>query len=420
MCAPALLAAATPSATVTVRTGRPTHEISPLIKACHSDSGYAHQVRGFYSQLAVDESFEADDYPGGLWSHWVEPPAVVGNVSRDTTEAFHGVASTKLQLVSGAGRVGVSNKGLGNAGLFLEANKPYEGYLFAKPGPGAPAIGMQLTISLEGAAGRGAPLAAMIVTLRQPGWQRLNFSLTPSAATQCDTIQPADDPTVDCGKPISSVGHACVQCHGQLSVSIGTVGAVFVDYVFLQPGSWGRLGGLPVLRPAADALKAMGITAIRQGGSYASRAAGSASYYQWQVRLSLSTTPYSAPSQNTHARARTHTHNHQALTLSHLASVRGSVAVTCTSRRIVRFYYYGRSGPFHRCIRYIRYIRYALWQEWTGPPLHALHTLHTLRLVAGVDRATLGAAVARRAVESEPHRRLGTLRDDRHVQFARH
>uniref|UniRef100_A0A7S3BW04 Alpha-L-arabinofuranosidase 1 catalytic domain-containing protein n=1 Tax=Haptolina ericina TaxID=156174 RepID=A0A7S3BW04_9EUKA len=232
--------------------------------------------------MAVDESFEADGFRGGKWAQWVEPSTIVGNVSRTTGHAFHGVASTKLQITSGAGRVGVSNKGLGNAGLFLQANKSYEGYLFAQLGPEAPAGGMDIMISLEGALGHGSPLASTSVTLQLPGWTRLNFSLTPSTGTQCDTIQPADDPSVDCGNPISSIGHACVQCHGQFSVSISSVGSVYVDYVFLQPGSWARLGELPVLKSATEVLKVMGVTGIRQGGSYASRAPGSAAYYQWQ------------------------------------------------------------------------------------------------------------------------------------------
>ena len=37
-----------------------THQVSNLTLACHSDTGYAHQARGFYSQLCVDESFEAE------------------------------------------------------------------------------------------------------------------------------------------------------------------------------------------------------------------------------------------------------------------------------------------------------------------------------------------------------------------------
>jgi hypothetical protein len=35
-----------------------THQINPLFMGCHSDSGYTHQPRGFYSQMVFGESFE--------------------------------------------------------------------------------------------------------------------------------------------------------------------------------------------------------------------------------------------------------------------------------------------------------------------------------------------------------------------------
>ena len=42
-------------------------------------------------------------------------------------------------------------------------------------------------------------------------------------------------------------GHACVQCSGQLSIYLETAHAtVDLDYVYFQPGSWGRFKELPV------------------------------------------------------------------------------------------------------------------------------------------------------------------------------
>jgi len=68
-----------------------------------------------------------------------------------------------------------------------------------------------------------------------------------------------------------------------LTIALTTAGAqVNIDYVFLQPGEWGRYAGLPVLRSTVDALLDMGTKVIRQGGSFASVGAGSAEYYQWQ------------------------------------------------------------------------------------------------------------------------------------------
>ncbi len=41
-------------------------------------------------------------------------------------------------------------------------------------------------------------------------------------------------------------GHICVQCGGELFVGLSQSGTVNIDYVYLQPGEWGRFKGLPV------------------------------------------------------------------------------------------------------------------------------------------------------------------------------
>eukprot|EP01048_Picozoa_sp_COSAG05_P004983 COSAG05_NODE_285_length_12188_cov_539.399537_6_plen_98_part_00 len=77
----------------------------------------------------------------------------------------------------------------------------------------------------------------------------------------------------------------CVKCGGEFKLSLlssagesigesGGDGGVLLNYVFLQPGQWGRVPGLPVLLSAANILQEMGIKAIRQGGSYASGSGG--------------------------------------------------------------------------------------------------------------------------------------------------
>jgi len=40
-------------------------------------------------------------------------------------------------------------------------------------------------------------------------------------------------------------------------------GSVNLDFVFLQPGEWGRFQGLSVLKSGADLLLEMGIKAVR-------------------------------------------------------------------------------------------------------------------------------------------------------------
>jgi len=270
--------------TVRVKTGAPqvTHRLSNLTMGCHSDSGFGHQVRGFYAQMVIDESFEADHFEDGIW-HDLIGPGVLGNISSDVVHSFHGVASKKLAInhMSAPGRLGVSNRGMANAGLYLQQDKQYEGFLFAKLGDDCSSL--VLTVSLEGA--RGQTLAAQHLMLQSHEWTRLNFTLTPQESTTCQEIQPEDDPSVHCGGNITTSGHICVQCHGQITVSIAAAGSVYLDYIYMQPGQWGRLPGLPVLSSGADLLTQMGVSLIRQGGSFAGAQVDHgppADYYQWQ------------------------------------------------------------------------------------------------------------------------------------------
>ena len=106
-------------------------------------------------------------------------------------------------------------------------------------------------------------------------WTRLGFTLTPSSAALCDGIAPMSDPDIPCGDDGSTtVGHLCVRCTGQFVIGLSSPGDAFVDFAVLQPGAWGRAAGpggpLPVLVEAVDTLKTMGVTTIRQGGSFVS------------------------------------------------------------------------------------------------------------------------------------------------------
>lgn len=47
-------------------------------------------------------------------------------------------------------------------------------------------------------------------------------------------------------------------------------GSVWFGYARLEPGPWGRWAGLPVRREAAATLQAMGVSALRYGGSVGS------------------------------------------------------------------------------------------------------------------------------------------------------
>eukprot|EP01051_Picozoa_sp_SAG22_P021146 SAG22_NODE_4553_length_1236_cov_1.618294_2_plen_246_part_00 len=176
---------------VTISTGAATHQISPLAMGCHSDSGYAHQARGFYSQMIVGESFNATGYPDGRWNTEVDPSATF-TAEQSPTEGFHGVPSELLSYTAGTGVGGVSNRGLGNAGMVLEAGKQYEGFLFAKL-PAAGAAGpVTVTLTLENFVTK-AVLASKTISVAAGGadFARYNFSLAPTEGTSCVDIVPA-------------------------------------------------------------------------------------------------------------------------------------------------------------------------------------------------------------------------------------
>ena len=94
----------------------------------------------------------------------------------------------------------------------------------------------------------------------------------------------------------------CVKCGGEFKLSLLSSaagesiggggeggGGVLLNYVFLQPGQWGRVPGLPVLLSAANILHEMGIKAIRQGGSYASGSGGGSTEQDKMYRAYLRT-----------------------------------------------------------------------------------------------------------------------------------
>lgn len=290
-----------PPTKVTVNLSRVTHQLDPMWMGCHSDSGFAHTERGFYSQMIYGESFEFgnqsswhyihplwDAVPtastsGGLrWNSLVMPSSARGVVGFDKSEAHHGYASLSLSSGSKGAFVGATNRGIGNEGLYLE-NKSYEGYFFAKA-----ATPVQLMVILRNHK-TNTTIARHDVTVRTTEWTRYNFTLNASAATTCHGIVPVSDPTVQCHTmahgdtnavavpPNRHQGHICIQCDGEFAIGLTEPGTAHVDYIFLQPGQWGRHGPGPFLQSGVDALKKMGITSMRLGGSFADP-----SYYFWK------------------------------------------------------------------------------------------------------------------------------------------
>ena len=280
------VAAAPPNVLFSV--GETLHKINKLYRGCHSDSGFTHQVRGFYSQMIFGESFEKPQQnatKGVSADAWAFVPCGAGCVASSEiinhtiAPAHHGASSRKITIYKAAAAApqqqslalpfaGLRNRALANEGMYLEAGKPYEGYFFARC-----AAPVKLGVRLENYM-TNETLAEQTFDFAcgedSSAWVKLDFTLTPKAGTQCTGIAVGSDPAIPCTRPTNEAGHACIRCDGQFVVGLYGVGSVGIDYVFLQPGAWGRVNGLPVRKTAGDTLSEMGVTVMRVGGSFAS------------------------------------------------------------------------------------------------------------------------------------------------------
>jgi hypothetical protein len=259
------------STTISVAALQVPRAVHPLIMGCHSDSGFAVQPFGFESQMIVGESFEVtggvtwptEPQPNISWNHVADGDALFVT---DNSTVFHGFASQKISMLSGT-HAAVTNRGLHNEGLVLHAGRDYHGYVFVKA-----VKPTTLTVALRNYA-TGEKLAAVdLLVAGSPDWVRHNFSLTPSASTGCEYIPFGSDPRIQCFNSSTHLlgpGHSCQRCAGEVSLGLSAAGdTVHLDFAALHPGEWGRFAGLEVRRDAVEALKTMGVTAIRQGGSF--------------------------------------------------------------------------------------------------------------------------------------------------------
>eukprot|EP01052_Picozoa_sp_SAG31_P065537 SAG31_NODE_24366_length_483_cov_0.776042_1_plen_150_part_01 len=138
--------------------------------------------------------------------------------------------------------------------MFVEPQREYEGYFFA-----ASETGATVRVSLYN---RDSNSSLGEALLKIPGggsamkFSKMNFSITTAAGALCTAV---------------------IRCAGEFRLEVVGTGAVNFDFVFLQPGEWGRFKGLPVLKSGADLLLKMGIRSMRVGGSFA----GHSPWYEW-------------------------------------------------------------------------------------------------------------------------------------------
>lgn len=185
----------------------------------------------------------------GMWQA-VERGGAQGRFELTGESPFVGVQSQRISFVAGQGEIGIENQGLNRQGMCFVANRPYEGYLWARADKPA-----KLRAALENRAG-SKPYATADLDVKGDGqWQRMEFQLTPDAG---------DDA-------------------GRLTVSLTQPGTVTLGHVFLQPGAWGRFAArspsqpLPDRKDVVDALRSQRLTMLRYGGSMINHPA-----YRWK------------------------------------------------------------------------------------------------------------------------------------------
>lgn len=209
------------------------------------------EFRNFWvnqSGVAEPVKFEETEAPTNVSSMW--RPVVRGSAHGDfsivTERPYIGTQSQQINFKSGDGEIGISNQGLNHWGMNFVQGKPYEGYALVraeKP--------LVVWASLESHDGSRL-LTEEAMNIAAGDWQRVNFSLTPSASDSS----------------------------GQFVLSLKQPGSIVVGHAFLQPGEWGRFKNLPVRRDVAEGMIHQGITVLRYGGSMVNSPA-----YRWKKMI---------------------------------------------------------------------------------------------------------------------------------------
>eukprot|EP00040_Diaphanoeca_grandis_P029054 m.169180 g.169180 ORF g.169180 m.169180 type:complete len:708 (-) comp31555_c0_seq2:346-2469(-) len=264
--------------TLTLNPKNVTHRINSNVLGCRSDAGYAHQARGLYAELVYGSAFEVvtDVDPATInASNQINAWSTRGNASAEATSQIPGGTSLVLSANGTA-----TNRGFGNEGLFVIANKVYEGYLVLKSSEP-----VQVTVTLERRGVPGSdhsPLAQSTLQFAGGNWTKVSFNMTTNEGAACEGITDAEvvSEGIACpvngtyhpsmGKMSDASAHICVKCGGQFTISMSstTNTRVNVGFASLMPGAWGRFNNLPVRADSVSMLQQMGITVFRWGGSY--------------------------------------------------------------------------------------------------------------------------------------------------------
>ena len=212
--------------------------------------------------MVYGEIFEPTPLKVSSWSD-VSTGTATGSAALDPSLPFNGNPTLAINFTAGTGTLGRANRGLGNAGLTWVGGKGYAGYVYLA----APA-GTAVTIALVDTVTGTVQDTSTVISPPGGAFNRFDFTLGPGANTTCAAIPAGSDPSIDCGA-LPNKDFSCLRCSGEVQVLLTAPGVAHIGYVFLSPGSWGTLEGLPVRLDTVQRLQQMGITAIRQGGTYA-------------------------------------------------------------------------------------------------------------------------------------------------------
>ena len=133
----ALLPAAARGASFLVNTSDVVQpQVNKNIMGCHHDYGFAQAPRGFYAEMVYGTSFDSGTQGVSGWHpFWINSTAEAPKMTSYTS--FSARPTLGLSLDHDFATLGMANRGIGNAGLYLEAGKPYTVEFWAWCGAGA-------------------------------------------------------------------------------------------------------------------------------------------------------------------------------------------------------------------------------------------------------------------------------------------
>ena len=125
------------------------------------------------------------------------PPGAQASFAIDPSLSMNGFKSAKISVERGS--AAIANRGQSGAGLYIEAQREYEGYFFAATEAGATVRASLYDRDSNASLGSSAPIhiaAAATATADGAGekWTQYHFTLTTTGAAACTEASPPPPP----------------------------------------------------------------------------------------------------------------------------------------------------------------------------------------------------------------------------------